>query len=109
MYDHNLNRRISPVPPKGQDSDTPLPEKTLERTLHLIDTAALVRKVNADLVSDAKAEFAAVMAELNASRNRDETTQPGNTLAGEVEEDVDTYLNQSELLEDHWREPEAFP
>ncbi len=75
MCDHNLNRRISPVPPKGQYGDTPLPEKTLERTFHLTDTATLMRKVNADLVRNAKAEFAAVMAELNASRDRDESTQ----------------------------------
>ena len=100
MYDHNLNRRISPVPPKGQDGDTPLPEKTLEGTPHLTDTTALVRKVNADLVRDAKAEFAAVMAELNASRNRDETSQPGNTLTEEDEDDIEVDLNQSEPLAD---------
>jgi hypothetical protein len=92
MYDHNLNKRIVPVPPNGQDNGAPFPEKTLERTLHLIDTAALVRKVNADLVRNAKAEFAAVMAELNASRNRDGSTQPENTLAEEDE----ANLNQSE-------------
>lgn len=86
MYDHNLNKRITPVPPKGQDDGTPLPEKTLERTPHLPDTAALLRKVNANLVRDAKAEFAAVMTELNKSRNRDKTTQLGNT---QVEADED--------------------
>ena len=68
MYGQNLNKRIVPVPSKEQDDSAPLPEKTLERTLPLTDTEALVRKVNADLVRKAKAEFAAVMAELNASR-----------------------------------------
>jgi hypothetical protein len=88
MYDQNHNKRKTPIPPKGQDDDTPLPEKTLERTHHLTDTAALVRKVNADLVRDAKAEFAAVMEELNKSRNRDKTTQLGNTQAEEDEDDI---------------------
>ena len=100
MYDHNLNKQINPVPPNGQDAGAPLPEKILERTLHLTDTAALVRKVNADLVRNAKAEFAAVMAELNASRDRDESTQPDNTLAEEDEEDTEANLKQSETIAD---------
>ena len=100
MYDHNLNKQIVPVPPQGQNDSAPLPEKTLDRTLYLTDTTALVRKVNADLVRNAKAEFAAVMAELNASRNRDESTQPDNSLAEEDEENLEADLSQNETLAD---------
>lgn len=91
MYDHNLNKRIVPVPSKEKEGSSTFP---------LTDTAALVRKVNADLVRNAKAEFAAVMAELNASRDRDESTQPDNTLTEEDEEDTKESLKQSETIAD---------
>lgn len=38
---------------------------------HLTNTDALVEKIQANLVQDAKAEFAAVMEELNDSRGSD--------------------------------------
>jgi hypothetical protein len=59
---------------------------------HLTDTEALTRKVSADLVRDAQAAFAAVMAELNASQNNaapDET----ETSAEDAEESDDAIIS----------------
>lgn len=50
------------TPPAG----TPRPEEAPRS--HLTDTEALTRKVRAEMVRDAQAAFAAVMAELNASQ-----------------------------------------
>jgi len=54
-------------------TSTQVPAHRLEGPLRspLTDTEALARKVRADMVRDAQAAFAAVMAELNASQIND--------------------------------------
>jgi hypothetical protein len=60
---------------------------------HLTDTETLTRKVREDMVRNAQAEFAAVMAELKASQF--------NTTADEPDEIEDAILSQQHIQIDH--------
>jgi hypothetical protein len=64
-------RRIEPSQTTNQadhQATTPAAPRPVTPLSHLTDTEALARKVRAEMVRDAQAAFAAVMAELNASQ-----------------------------------------
>ena len=63
-YEKGKNKPINQIHP-GNDASAGKDD------FHLTNTDALVQKIQANLVQDAKAEFAAVMQELNDSRGSD--------------------------------------
>ena len=102
-------KRMTTAPPKEEVELAAVLKARQEHLLSLTDTEALVRKVRADLVRNAQAEFAAVMDELNASGRKQEAHKRGRTLALD-EEDIgleesgdafETDLCQSEPQPDH--------
>jgi len=81
-------QRMTTAPPKEEGELAAVLKARQEHLLSLTDTEALVRKVRADLVRNAQAEFAAVMDELNASGRKQEAHKRGRALALD-EEDIE--------------------
>lgn len=102
-------QRMTTAPPKEEIELAAVLKARQEHLLSLTDTEALVRKVRADLVRNAQAEFAAVMDELNASGRKQEANKRGRALALdeediELEESgdaIETALCQSKPQPDH--------
>ncbi len=79
--------RMTTAPPKEEVELAAVLKARQEHLLSLSDTETLVRKVRADLVRNAQAEFAAVMDELNASGRKQEANKRGPALILD-EEDI---------------------
>ena len=102
-------QRMTTPPPKEEVELAAVLKARQEHLLSLTDTEALVRKVRADLVRNAQAEFAAVIDELNASGRKQEAHKRGRALALDEEDIgleesgnvVETDLRQSEPQPDH--------
>ena len=63
---------------------------------HLTDTEALTRKIRAEMVRDAQAAFAAVMAELNASQAHE---APHQSDGSEITEEPDEAITGKSLIQ----------
>jgi hypothetical protein len=104
-----VEQRKTTPPPKEEIELAAVLKARQEHLQSLTDTEALMRKVRADLVRNAQAEFAAVMDELNASGRKQEAHKRGRALALDKEDigleesgdAFETALCQSEPQPDH--------
>jgi len=78
---------------------TPAAHKPVTLHSHLTDTEALTRKVSAEMVKDAQAAFAALMAELNASQTSN-ALPPFDDSEDIAEESTEAIASQSLIQAD---------